>query len=380
MKGTYSFVVLLLCLVVSLSAAYGQGNCTIKTISGTYAFNFTGSSTIVTGAAPDGFHWNALYAPIAGVGVFTVKPDGTADGSYWLIAGAMNLGPNPLIPTPFHPTVSVNPDCTGAIQYSFGTYPMSERFLVLDNGNEIRSIAVQTAVPTSNWITTLRRVGGACTQNKVAGSYLFSCKGLNALDATTTMAGATLIRMNISRDGSSTGIMAGKIGPLIVPDTPVSGAFKVNNDCTAEGTLNIPGVGQNVARGVFFNEGKEGYWLPLAGTVPQSYGYCDIKQIAGEIETTPPPTPPAVAPKADAGVNFTTVQRQVTLDGTKSTGTGLKFSWTVIGKTASMSNANTATPIVQFVQGYGEYVFELTVTDSTGATSTARITVFYLGR
>jgi len=383
-KRTYSFGVLLLCLVVSFSAAYGQGNCTIKTIAGTYAFNFTGSSTIVTGDAPDGFHWNSSHAPIAGVGVYTVKPDGTADGSYWLVAGAMNLG-DPLVPTPFHATISINPDCTGLMNYYYKSYPMSEKFMVLDNGNEIRSMAVQTAVPTSTWNTTARRVGGACTQNKVVGSYLFACKSIFALDAANIFAGTSLMRMNISRDGSSLGTFTAKFGPVNVPDTQVSATFKVNDDCTAEGTLNF-GVGQSVAKGVFFNEGKEGYWLPLVlnpGAVPQPYGYCDIKQIANQAspsETTPPSPPPAGAPKADAGVNFTTVQRQETLDGTKSTGTGLKFSWTVIGKTASMGNANTATPIVQFVGGYGEYVFELTVTDSTGATSTARVTAFYLGR
>jgi hypothetical protein len=280
MKRTFSFGVLLLCLVFSLPAVYGQGTCTIKTIVGTYAFNFTGSSTIVTGVA-DGFHWNALHAPIAGVGVYTVKPDGKADGSYWLVAGAMNLG-DPLVPTPFHATISINPDCTGLMNYSFGSYPMSETLMVLDNGNEIRSMAVQTAVPTSTWNTTSRRVGGACTQNKVVGSYLFACKSIFALDASDVFAGTSLIRMNISRDGSSLGTFTAKFGPVNVPDTQVSGTFKVNDDCTAEGTLNF-GVGQSVAKGVFFNEGKEGYWLPLVvnpGAVPQPYGYCDIKQIS----------------------------------------------------------------------------------------------------
>lgn len=98
-----------------------------------------------------------------------------------------------------------------------------------------------------------------------------------------------------------------------------------------------------------------------------------------KFKATPPPPPSATGPKADAGVNFTTALRQATLDGTKSTGTGLSYSWSIAGKTAVINNANTATPIVQFVQGFGEYVFELKVTDSTGATSTARVIAFYLG-
>ncbi|MBZ5621386.1 MAG: hypothetical protein LAQ69_22065 [Acidobacteriia bacterium] len=287
MKRRFSFSALLLCLVLSLSAAYGQGNCSIQTIVGTYAFNFTGSSAIIAGTASDQFHWNASYAPIAGAGVFTVKPSfprpgATADGSYWIVAGAMNLGHDPLEPTPLHATISINPDCTGVMDYTFGPYAMSEQLLVLDNGNEMRSLSVQTAVPTSTWITTSRRINGACTQSQMVGTYLFSCKSIFVLDPANTFAGASLIRLNLSSDGSSTGIFMAKFGPATVPVVPVSGAFKLNADCTAEGTLDF-GVGQSMAKGVIFNGGKEGYWLPLVnnpGAVPQPYGYCDIKQIA----------------------------------------------------------------------------------------------------
>jgi hypothetical protein len=283
MKCTFSLRVLLLCLVLSFSAAYGQGNCTIRTIVGTYAFNFTGSSTIVTGTAPDQFHWNALYAPIAGVGVFTVQSSfprggGTADGYYWLIAGAMNPG---LTPTPFHATISVKPDCTGAMNYTFGSAPMSEYMLVLDNGNEIRSVATQTAMPTGTWITTARRVGGACTQNKVTGSYLYACKSIIPLDAANTFAVAFLMPVNISSDGNFTGTFTGKAGPAPLIETPVNGTVKVNADCTAEVALNSQGS-QSVARAVFLNEGKEAYLVPLVNNPggPQIYGYCDITQIA----------------------------------------------------------------------------------------------------
>ena len=283
MTRRFSFGTLLLCLVLSFSAAYGQGNCQIRTITGTYAFNFTGSSTIVTGAAPDQFHWNALYAPIAGVGVFTVtssfpRGGGTADGFYWMIAGAMNSG---LTPIPFHATISVKPDCTGVMNYTFGSAPMSEYMLVLDNGNEIRSVATQTAMPTGTWITTARRVGGACTQNKVTGSYLYACKSIIPLDPDNTFAVAFLMPVNISSDGKFTGTFTGKAGPAPLIETPVNGTVKVNADCTAEVALNFQGS-QSVARAVFLNEGKEAYLVPLVNNPggPQIYGYCDIMQIA----------------------------------------------------------------------------------------------------
>jgi hypothetical protein len=280
--------VLFLCLALGASAAYGQGNCSIQTILGTYAFNFTGSSTILTGVAPDKqdpLHWTALHAPIAGVGIFTVKSlfprtGGTADGSYWLLAGRLDLGHDPLQPTPLHATITVNPDCSGTMDYTFGPYPVSEQFLILDKGNEIRSVAVKTAVETSTWLTTARRLGGACSQATIAGSsYIFACRPLTTLDPTTTFASAILIRGGtVAPNGSWSGTFTIKIGPVVVPDAPFTGTLKVNSDCTAEGSMVVPGVGTSLARGVFFNDGKEGYWLPMAGT-GQPWNYCEIKQI-----------------------------------------------------------------------------------------------------
>ena len=117
MKIMVKFVVLLLCLSVCLVTVYGQGRCTMQNIAGTYAFSFTGTSAVIAGVAPDTFHWNALYGPIAGVGVYIIKPDGTLDGQYWVVAGAMNLGLNPI---PLHANVTINADCTGSYEFYFG--------------------------------------------------------------------------------------------------------------------------------------------------------------------------------------------------------------------------------------------------------------------
>ncbi len=93
-------------------------------------------------------------------------------------------------------------------------------------------------------------------------------------------------------------------------------------------------------------------------------------------------TPSNRPPVADAGPNQTTMGHYIQLDGSKSydpDGDTITYSWRVAGaKPADIYGATTATPTVMFLQGYGDYVFELTVTDAKGARSTATTTVNYL--
>jgi hypothetical protein len=266
----------------------------MQNIAGTYALTATGASVIVAGTALDDFHWNALYGPIALAGVITIKRDGTADGKYWLVAGAWNFGLDPIL---WHADVTINPDCTGEFKSSFGGSDLIEQFVVIGNGREIHSVATQTAVPTGNWLSTAHRIDGAarfahlgpCGQHKVHGDYLFECKNLFQLPVPppdpNVFGGAIHIRMKIAPGGDYTAAVYGKVGPSSIP-FPASGHVKVNDDCTAEGTLEtlaLPTVSH--ARGVFFDEGRRGYWLPLANelpdgsTVPQPYGYCTITKI-----------------------------------------------------------------------------------------------------
>lgn len=277
-----------LCLVVSLSGLYGQGNCTMQNIAGDYAFGFTGTSAIVTQppVAPDGLHWNALYAPIAGVGIYSIKPNGSVSGKYWVVAGAMNFG---LTPVPIDGSVTLNRDCTGVLEIPFGPSVLRERFVMVGNGREMRNVAIETSGPTGNWLTMAYRIG-SCGQRNVRGDYLFECKNLFPLpvpspENPTIYGGAIHIRMKIAANGDYTGSVYGKVGPDNTP-FDVFGRIVVHDDCTAEGTLGsavLPAVSQ--ARGVFFNEGKQGFWLPLVGLLPdgstvnQPYGFCTITQI-----------------------------------------------------------------------------------------------------
>lgn len=87
-------------------------------------------------------------------------------------------------------------------------------------------------------------------------------------------------------------------------------------------------------------------------------------------------------PLCDAGANLTTSSQNVMLDASGSkdpAGGPLTFSWRVTGaKPAEISGANTATPQVYFQQSYGEYLFEVTVTNSGGQRCTATTRVNYI--
>ena len=90
------------------------------------------------------------------------------------------------------------------------------------------------------------------------------------------------------------------------------------------------------------------------------------------------PPVPVVKPQS-----MTTPVRQLQLDGSESAdpeGEALAYSWKSTGKTVAMMKADTAKPVVQFLGGYGEYSFELTVTDPQGASAKAVATILYTGR
>jgi hypothetical protein len=94
---------------------------------------------------------------------------------------------------------------------------------------------------------------------------------------------------------------------------------------------------------------------------------------------------PAVKTKAVADPkNATVVSGEIQLDGSTSTsadGKPLTYQWTIPqgSPSAAILHGNLAIPTVQFSQGRGLYTFLLTVTDSTGTSSTDVATVNFVG-
>jgi hypothetical protein len=93
---------------------------------------------------------------------------------------------------------------------------------------------------------------------------------------------------------------------------------------------------------------------------------------------------PAVTAAKAGPKDVTVVTRQFQLDGTGSTsfdGKPLTYKWSIPPGSpgAGLLGGETATPTVQFSIARGPYTFQLTVTDSTGKTSTDTVTINFAG-
>jgi len=269
-------VSLLACLSFAVPAARARGTCSLKTFEGTYVFYDRGSSSIVdTTVALYPLHWSAAIAPFVTVGEVTVTSEGVGDGFYWMRVGSLNGGFDPV---PLHVTITeMNGDCTGKFSYTVpGTPPatIEERFILTDDGREFHSLptSITNGVTTLVWIGTGHRIHKSseppkfCGPQTAQGSYLTSVENIVEFNAPTppAFADVLLLRTDVSMAGDYTGTMYEKLGPDGGIQLPVSGTITVNPDCSFTNTLNIPALGASiVGKGVYFNEGKEYYMMPL---------------------------------------------------------------------------------------------------------------------
>src|SRR5579872_1009836 len=98
------------------------------------------------------------------------------------------------------------------------------------------------------------------------------------------------------------------------------------------------------------------------------------------VNVTPGTTPGGPGPVVviQGGPELDTIVRTLQLSATATSPAGnnpLTYMWTSVGGSAAISNATSPNPIVQLGELYGDYLFNLTVTDSKGNQSTATIDV-----
>ena len=113
---------------------------------------------------------------------------------------------------------------------------------------------------------------------------------------------------------------------------------------------------------------------PTANTIYTLIAYGRLQQPSADVLVTVVQPPPRT-PVCNAGPNQTTFNNSIQLDGSKTFSPDnlpLTFSFTFVSGpgTAVVTGGNTATPTVK-MPAFGEYIFQLTATDTKGGTCTA---------
>lgn len=164
--------------------------------------------------------------------------------------------------------------------------------------------------------------------------------------------------------------------------TEITAGMAVVLDWSTENAVSafISGVGPVAASGstIVYPRETTTYVLTAIGNRSQ-----DTARVTITVTRPTPPPPPTEPPKgnppvADAGRDFETLVRQVQLNGTGSRdpdGGPLTYSWRVLQGRAVILNPTSPTPTVQLDGMFGDYIFELTVTNRAGLSSTARVVV-----
>jgi len=295
MSRNLKIIVMLLCLCVLVPVIHAQGKCSTQMLAGTYVFYEKGSSSDFdpTPVSWPPFHFAGVMAPFVNISEVTFTPAGLGDGVYWIKVGAINGG---LDAIPVHVAITeMNKDCTGKMQYNISLPGMppatiEERIIVMNDGQEIRSVprTIENGLPTLAWIGYGRRIRRpeervkSCGPQTASGTYVFSCENLLVSPANNfrNVADATVFYIAARRDGSYTGTLYEKVGAYLPVETKVLGKTDVNRDCSFSQTLLIPEYfpdGPPVdIRGVFYDEGKEFYSMPMTDGI---LGFCQGKRV-----------------------------------------------------------------------------------------------------
>jgi hypothetical protein len=270
-------MVVAVCVLGFAAVAGAEAPCSLNTIRGTYAWEMTGQAFeggIAAVPGPGGMPLlSGTVLPIHMIGVGTIGADGAMTGSYSGLFGLVPLGvPDPL---PVSGTFTVHPDCTGEFVAPNGFGGINtDKFVVLDNGREIRSVGISGA--PFRWQFTMMRIGRArphvplCGPMTARGSYVMRCHGFEVAGMTPppTYEGVMpLFVFDVAADGTFTGRQFARDHD--VDGLAVAGQMVVAPDCTVNTVMQteaLPGV-TILAKGVAYDQGREMFSGPLLAII-----------------------------------------------------------------------------------------------------------------
>ena len=249
-----------LSVVLLPETAQAQAACTIRTITGTYAVQITGSA-LIGSLVPVGAPYQLHGGAAAFAARWTIAGDGTVQGPIWGVYVAQ------WVESDFSGQVTVNPDCTGELVESDGSFKM----VIIDNGKEIRMTpwdGFTGSVITAHRITRAREATPQCGDETFKGTYMLRCEGYTLTGEAAALASFWSLSTLTAADGTLAGKMWGKrfgIPFSSQTESAFSGTYAVGDDCTVNKEFMLdaaPGFTYK-AQGILFDQGKQEFEVPL---------------------------------------------------------------------------------------------------------------------
>ena len=243
-------------LIALCSRSFAQP-CSQATVRGTWGFQGRGMAMVsLPGVA------TAQSVPFVALGTLKVDYQGRYTAHGTASAGGQ------IQEADWSGSIEVNPDCTATDTYNYGSIPSADRFVILDNGTQMRALPTKFYAGPVAATYSFRRISWGeprCTSRMVRGVYGGSSEG----DYMFPVAGqpqpvltpfTAISSMTLSPDGSgtiaTTASRAGSVADVQWPDVSMT----VNPDCTAILKRTMQYSGQTVAgtvKYIVLNHGDE---------------------------------------------------------------------------------------------------------------------------
>ena len=211
---------LVLCLLGFAGVAAAQGTCSIQTIQGMYALEYTGFLAVL---------------PVSVLGTVTIAGNGAS-------ATGVQVAPAGVTPFSTKGELTVSPDCTATI-----TYPgITEKAVILNNGDEIRGQFIDPvtmqSLPFAIGGTLHRITPGSCPSRQLKGRYAQVCSGFVAIAGGGGYIPSRFIgTISLDTAGTFTGngtiVFGGRRLDVVYKD----GAFNMGPDCRGTASFSFEG-------------------------------------------------------------------------------------------------------------------------------------------
>jgi len=215
-------------LLAFCSSSFAQ--CSSATVRGTWAYQALGTvmMSVPGSAAP-------MAVPFAGLGIMKIDYQGR-----YTVQATMSAG-GQVQDVADSGSMQVNSDCTATDTYTYGPALGTDRLIILDNGNEMRSMPTQAPIGPMAGIAYYRRLAwgdAQCTTDMVRGAYAGWRQGtvmmpVSGQSQPVSLPFSALVTFTVQPGGNGTAASTASMGGSIVNFEFSKASIQVNPDCTA---------------------------------------------------------------------------------------------------------------------------------------------------